>query len=115
MKEKKTLAQHLLARLKKSASKVDKRAKKPFRAIAKAQGVPKKRIKAALKPPKAPARATRTGPSPKPRQMAAARMDSPELREKKSLDIKGLIALGKRLNGVYGQLRTTGGRRLKRK
>ena len=105
MKEKKTLLQQLLTRAKASALKVDRRAKKSFRVAAKNQGVSKKRIKAALKAHK---------PSPHPAKARAAAPE-PETREKSAFSVKDAVRVVQKFSGAAGQLRTTGGRSLRRK
>lgn len=103
MKEKKTLPQALLSRVKKSALKVPRRAKKPFRTAAKNLGVSKKRIKAALKRPK-------SAPSPARARTSVAEPETPA-----APTLGDLVRLGQKLSGLAGQLRTTGGRSLRKK
>ena len=95
----------LLARLRTSATRVNPKARRSFKALAKAHGVSKKTIKEAFKRPKADSDAAVAG--------AAMVTESPE--PEKGFPLREVLARGMKLKKVFDQLRTTGGRRLRRK
>lgn len=102
MKEKRTLLQKLAARLKKSATKVNPKAKKGFKAALKGRGFSKKEIKAATKKAsataKAAAKAVKTAKTPK---------SAPEKEPVKVAGISVDVAKVQKLAKIGGQLRPT--------
>ena len=95
----------LLDRLRKSVTRVNPKVKKSFKTLAKAHGVPKKTIKGALRRPGTPAKTVKT-------EVAAAE-ESPA--PEKRFSVGEILAQGQEWKRIYDQLRTTGGRTLRRK
>ena len=99
MKEKRTLLQKLAARLKKSATKVNPKAKKGFKAALKGRGFSKKEIKAATKKASATAKAA-----------AKAVKEPKEPPEKGPITVAGVpvnVAKVQKLAKIGAQLRPT--------